>query len=114
MFPTFTHAIDKKELHEQPLIMTENSSKHAADLGSVQLTNPENCVEYFLFVIDHDLEPRKKLAQLENVRQNTLRHTQDLTKNYIWQREEFTLELRTDKGMLALRQVVSSPIANVV
>ncbi|KAH8169029.1 SGT1 protein [Sarocladium implicatum] len=85
--------------------MTEDHPPHAADLHSAQLTISENCVQYFLFVIDPKLDPRKKLAHLESIRQSTLRHSQELTKDYIWQREEFNLELRNDEGLTYLHGV---------
>jgi hypothetical protein len=62
-------------------------------------TLPENCVEYCLLLIDPKLEAGKKLAQLETIRKSALQHCQSLTKDYIWQRDEFNLELRNEQGL---------------
>lgn len=86
--------------------MTENAVPEASCVnGDHQLILPENCVEYYLFLVDSQLETRKKLAQLESVRQSALKLSQDLTKDYIWQREEFNLELKTEGGLLAIPRV---------
>jgi hypothetical protein len=79
--------------------MTEYAATEASAFNSGhQLIFPENCVEYYLFLVDTQLETRKKLSQLESVRQSALKLSQDLTKDYIWQREEFNLELKTEGG----------------
>ncbi|KAK0386943.1 hypothetical protein NLU13_5256 [Sarocladium strictum] len=83
--------------------MEEGTDTHGAESPfHQQLVLPENCVEYFLLVIDPQLEPRKKLSQLESIRQAALELAQTLTKDYIWQREEFNLELRTENGLTYL------------
>jgi hypothetical protein len=60
---------------------------------------PEDCVEYSLFVIDSRLKSRKELlVRLEAVRKESLKLTESLLKEYIWQRESFKLELENGKG----------------
>jgi hypothetical protein len=61
---------------------------------------PEDCVEYSLFVIDSKLKSQKELlSRLEVVRKESLKLTDSLIKDYIWQRESFLLELESGKGM---------------
>jgi SGT1 protein len=54
---------------------------------------PEDCVDYSLFVVDSALNPREHLNQLEVVRKEALKITKQLLKDYIWQKDEFNLEL---------------------
>ncbi|KAL2203639.1 SGT1-domain-containing protein [Sarocladium strictum] len=83
--------------------MTEYAAPEAGGFnGAHQLILPENCVEYYLFLVGAQLETRKKLSQLESVRQSALKLSQDLTKDYIWQREDFNLELKTEGGLTYL------------
>jgi hypothetical protein len=58
----------------------------------------ENCVEYFLFLLDDEVEARNQLAKLETIRKAALQLCQSVAKDYIWQRDEFTLELKTDQS----------------
>lgn len=59
---------------------------------------PENCVEYFLFILDQEDNARKQLGGLEGLRQAALQFAQTLTKDYIWQRDGFELELEARRG----------------
>ncbi|KAF4589354.1 Protein SGT1 [Ophiocordyceps camponoti-floridani] len=52
---------------------------------------PENCVEYWLFVLGSDSEDG---AELEVIHRAAEDLAQRLTKGYIWQRDAFQLELR--------------------
>ncbi|KAK6850832.1 hypothetical protein PG990_008260 [Apiospora arundinis] len=63
---------------------------------------PENCVEYILFVIDDQLEARRRLPALEDVRKRAMQLTATLTKDYIWQRDSLNLEVKNDGGLLYL------------
>ena len=60
---------------------------------------PENCVEYLLFVIDNTLAPRKILTELEAVRKTAMKLSDSLTKEYIWQRDAFNLEVKAHQGL---------------
>jgi hypothetical protein len=61
---------------------------------------PEDCVEYSLFIIDSRLKSQKELlVRLEAVRKESLKLTESLLKEYIWQRESFKLGLENGKGM---------------
>lgn len=64
---------------------------------------PEDCVEYMLFVISgqtgsasHNHGP---LADLEAVRKAAMQLATQLTKDYIWQRESFNLQVKSQDGM---------------
>lgn len=60
---------------------------------------PDNSVEYLLFIIEGDKsDSRNTLAQLEKLRKSALDLCQDLTKDYIWQRDEFNLQLKNEGG----------------
>lgn len=60
---------------------------------------PDDCVEYSLFIIDAKVKNnRDRLARLEAVRKELNKLISDLLKDYIWQRENFTLNLKTEDG----------------
>ncbi|KAL2072263.1 hypothetical protein VTL71DRAFT_11606 [Oculimacula yallundae] len=64
---------------------------------------PEDCVEYSLFIINSKLKSQKEvLGRLEEVRKESLKLTERLLKDYIWQREAFKLELESGKGLMYL------------
>lgn len=60
---------------------------------------PENCVEYMLFIIDPNPQPKNTLSSLEAVRKAAVQLSNQLTKDYIWLRDGFSLEIKTEKGM---------------
>lgn len=66
--------------------------------GSIPHSHSDNSVEYSLFVIDSRLDPRKTLQQVDLVRKAALQLYDTLANDYIWQRDEFHLELRTEHG----------------
>ncbi|RDA83330.1 hypothetical protein CP532_5211 [Ophiocordyceps camponoti-leonardi (nom. inval.)] len=57
---------------------------------------PENSVEYWLFLRSDDTENE---ADLEALHQAADDLSQSLTKDYIWQRDQFQLELKEEDGM---------------
>lgn len=59
---------------------------------------PEDCVHYMLFIIGD-----KSLGKLEAVRKAAVDKANELTKEYIWQREPFRLETKIEKGELNAR-----------
>jgi hypothetical protein len=70
---------------------------------------PDDCVEYCLYVIDSKLQlPKEILSHLEAVRREALKLTDNLLKEYIWQRESFRLDLESGNGMLASRYVAAN------
>ncbi|KAH6982798.1 SGT1 protein-domain-containing protein [Ilyonectria sp. MPI-CAGE-AT-0026] len=66
---------------------------------------PDNCVEYLLFVLDSQLDARKQLSQIESIRKSALQLASSLTKDYIWQKDEFNLELKTEQGLVYLHGI---------
>ncbi|KAF4985390.1 hypothetical protein FDECE_16588 [Fusarium decemcellulare] len=66
---------------------------------------PDNCVEYLLFVIDPQPDARRQLSQIENIRKSATNLASSLTKDYIWQKDEFDLTLRNERGLVYLHGV---------
>ena len=60
---------------------------------------PENSAEYHVFVIDPQLDPRKTLLRLDEVRKVALKLASELTQDYIWQRDGFNLQVKHEKGL---------------
>ncbi|PNP84370.1 hypothetical protein FNYG_01999 [Fusarium nygamai] len=65
----------------------------------------DNCVEYLLFFIDPQVDVRKQLAQVENIRKSAIELAAKLTKDYIWQKDEFNLTLKNENGLLYLHGI---------
>ena len=66
-----------------------------------QMSLPENCVEYMLFVINDQPEAqRTTLSSLEAIRKVALKRLDELTADYIWQREPLKLETKIENGPL--------------
>ena len=60
---------------------------------------PDDCVEYSLFVIDSKLKSQKELlSRLETVRKESLKLIDSLLEDYIWQRDGFKVEVKSEKG----------------
>ena len=64
---------------------------------------PENCVEYMLFIVDSQVESRKLLSELEVVRKAATQLCNRFTRDYIWQRDVFQLQVKNEKGLVYLR-----------
>lgn len=65
-----------------------------------QMSLPENSVEYMLFIVsDQAVAQRTTLMSLESVRKVALQRLDELTKDYIWQREGLKLETKIENGM---------------
>lgn len=90
---------------------SQSNGSHNAGLPSFALSLPENCVEYMLFVIEADTEPKKILSSLEAVRKASVRLCNQLTKDYIWQRDGFNLEIKSEQGMFRVESPKSSRAA---
>lgn len=58
---------------------------------------PDNCVNYLLFSIDAKQAPRQ-LSQLESIRKSASQLSSSIAKGYIWQRDEFNIELKNEEG----------------
>ena len=59
---------------------------------------PDDCVEYMLFIIDTSLTQKEVLTRLELVRKEATKLTGALLKDYIWQRDNFNLNLEQSSG----------------
>lgn len=70
--------------------------------GGLDMKLAENHVEYALLVLPQNEEgsARKQLALLETIRKTALELAASLTKDFIWQRDEFNLNLKNDHGGL--------------
>ncbi|KPM40170.1 hypothetical protein AK830_g6380 [Neonectria ditissima] len=66
---------------------------------------PDNCVEYLLFVLVSQQDARKQLSQIESIRKSALERACSLTKDYIWQKDEFNLELKNEQGLVYLHGI---------
>ena len=64
---------------------------------------PEDCIEYTIYILDSaltDLERREKLRQVQNA---GIKLTNQLLRDFIWQRESFKLSLEREDGRSFLR-----------
>ena len=61
---------------------------------------PEDTVKYAIYAIDAKLEATQRVSLLKAVLQDINSFTKDLLKDYIWQRDTFSLELKLEEGML--------------
>lgn len=59
---------------------------------------PDNTVEYLIFNIDTKSEAKNQLSQLEAIRQSALKLAASLSKDYLWQKDEFNVELKNKDG----------------
>ncbi|GKU02526.1 hypothetical protein FLAG1_04646 [Fusarium langsethiae] len=66
---------------------------------------PDNCVEYLLFFLDSQPDARKQLSQIENIRKSAIDLANTLTKDYVWQKDEFNLTLKNENGLLYLHGI---------
>ncbi|UNI17348.1 hypothetical protein JDV02_003696 [Purpureocillium takamizusanense] len=60
---------------------------------------PDNSVEYCLFLLEEQVDARRTLNALESLRKSALGLAQTLTADYIWQRDDFNLELKVADGL---------------
>ena len=59
---------------------------------------PENCVEYFIYIIDTTIKDIEVRQRLRAVQSSATSYAKTLLKGYIWQRDSFQLELTQEKG----------------
>jgi hypothetical protein len=71
----------------------------AAELDSLERLVSDDCVEYMLFVFDDGSNIRKQIQELENIRKAASQFVQTLAKDYIWQKDDFNLEVKVESGM---------------
>ncbi|KAG5758881.1 hypothetical protein H9Q72_012986 [Fusarium xylarioides] len=92
---------------KSPIIKEEEFPQQTDNAEETNFKNqlPDNCVEYLLFFIDPQVDVRKQLAQIENVRKSAIELATTLTKDYIWQKDEFNLTLKNENGLLYLHGI---------
>ena len=66
--------------------------------GSHPRVLPENCVEYFIYIIDTTIEDVEIRQKLRAVQSPATSFAKTLLKGYIWQRDSFQLGLSQEKG----------------
>lgn len=66
----------------------------------------ENSMEYMIFILDESLEGIKYLNRLEAVKKDAMRLMSNVAKNYIWQRDDFNLEVINSDGKMHRRQLI--------
>lgn len=71
---------------------------------------PDDCIEYALFIVDSKLSPSDQSelkSLLKDVQRFSNQLQKDWLKDYIWQRQPFSLELKndTDKGEVCMPSV---------
>ncbi|KAH7157215.1 SGT1 protein-domain-containing protein [Dactylonectria macrodidyma] len=77
----------------------------ASEQGGFERQLPDNCVEYLLFVLHSQLDVRRQLSQIESIRKSAIQLASSLTKDYIWQKDEFNLELKNERGLVYLHGI---------
>ena len=64
---------------------------------------PEDCVEYTIYIIDSKRSDLERRDQLRQVQSAAVKLTNELLKDFIWQRESFKLLLQREDGRSFLR-----------
>lgn len=92
----------------------KNRFEHAADSasGPGRGTIAENCVEYYLFIIDHQSDHVTLARTLETLRRAAVELCQSLTNCYIWQRDEFSVELKISHGAREITHFFPSTVTD--
>lgn len=67
------------------------------DFDGFRVRLPEDCVEYMLFVIGNKTD--SALPSLEAIRRAADKKLDEIAKDYIWQKDPFKLETKTQKGV---------------
>ena len=70
------------------------------DPGRFPRIIPEDCVEYAIYVVDTKLSDFQVQEQLRQVQKAGTKLTNDLLRDYIWQRERVQFDLVREKGRL--------------
>lgn len=59
---------------------------------------PDDCVEYIIYIIGSDLSDTQTRERLQSVQRAASEFEKALLKEYIWQRDSFSLELVRGEG----------------
>ena len=71
--------------------------------GGFPKSLPEDCVEYTIYIIDSKLSHLERREQLRLVQSAATKLTNNLLRDFIWQRESFKLSLEREEGRSFLR-----------
>ncbi|KAM5352122.1 hypothetical protein ACJ41O_004845 [Fusarium nematophilum] len=85
------------------IVEEELPSQEADQRTRSQLS--DNCVEYLLFILDPQPEAQRLLSQIESIRKSAIDLTSSLTEDHIWQKEEFSLTLKNEQGLVYLHGI---------
>lgn len=96
--------------------MDEQSSSVPPDFNSGRGRIPENYVEYDLFLVQQKKGCRTLLQELEMLRKSAINICNTVTKEHIWQRDEFHLEMKSSEGVSppTLPRLVYSQFSNSI
>ena len=59
---------------------------------------PEDCVQYSLYIIDPTAKDGEIQSQLRVIQEAAAQFTEELLKDFLWQRQGFNLHLLREKG----------------
>ncbi|ATY64678.1 SGT1 domain containing [Cordyceps militaris] len=62
----------------------------------------ENSMEYMIFILDDNCEGVKYLNRLNSIGKEATRLMDSVATNYVWQRDEFRLQVVNDQGLIYL------------
>ncbi|OAA73786.1 SGT1 domain containing protein [Cordyceps fumosorosea ARSEF 2679] len=79
-----------------------NHEAEEAEAYQFQRQLSENSMEYMIFLLDDSLEGIKYLQCLEAISKEAARRMDKIAENYIWQRDEFQLQVVNDQGLIYL------------
>ncbi|KAM0205950.1 hypothetical protein ACHAQI_008624 [Fusarium lateritium] len=90
-----------------PIIEEEEEFEETGRTEETNFKNqlPDNCVEYLLFSLDPQLDARKQLLHIENIRKAGIELATSITKDYIWQKDDFNLTLKNENGLVYLHGI---------
>ncbi|PSR85482.1 SGT1-like protein [Coniella lustricola] len=79
--------------------VTEGGGPQGQTCQQFERILPENCLEYMLFFLEAKSSTRNTLTGLDTVRKAANQLCKQLTQDYIWQRDGFTLEIKNEAGL---------------
>ena len=76
----------------------ESSSQDGDGVRFSPRNLPDSSVEYLLLLLGPSTEGQRGLRDIEVVRKAAEQMIQDIAKGYIWQRDEFHLDVQSENG----------------
>ncbi len=73
---------------------------------------PEDCVEYCLYVFDANTDPgndSENRLRLREVQKHASELQKEWLKDYVWQRQDFALEMVAEDGDVGVLDLMDSP-----